>query len=200
MVTDTRLSLRDDGIAAALARPGAEGTALPGTVVLLLSLVLAAAGAAAGLHLETAAALAAGVMAGTAVGRRVDRRWTWLTPPLLRAIEYLAVLWAGLVVQDAGPATYAALSALAFRHYDLVYRGRTFGEAALDGPLRWLLGGWQARTAIVVAAALTGAVTPVLWVLAVVVAVLALADTAVTWRQGPAARVGAIDVADEEEL
>jgi len=187
----THAALRDDGVAAVLARPRATGSALPGVAVLVACLVAGAWAAATDHHAIVVGSLAVAVVAGTAVGRAGDRRWSWLAPPLLRAVEHGAVLWAGVLVEPAAPAAYAALAALAYRHYDLVYRGGGWEPAARLAS--WSTGGWQLRTALMVVAALLGAVEPVLWVLAAVVAAVGLADTAAGWRSS-----GPVVVAEEE--
>lgn len=199
MVTDVLPHLRDDGLAGGLVRSPEPGGVLPATAALAACVVAAAVGAGAGVAALVIAAVVVGIAVGTLAGRRADRRWSWTVPPLLRALEYGTVLWAGVLVEDAGPAAYAALAALAFRHYDLVYRGRTTGPAGPTRVARLVLGGWQLRTLLVVAAAAAGVVAPVLWVLAAVVAVVAVADAAGGWvRAEP--RAGVVEVADEEEL
>lgn len=201
MVNAPDSRLRDDGIAGALARPLGAGSSLPHAFVLAACLVVGAVAAVTGRHVLVAAALATAVLTGTAAGRRSDHRWSWLAPPLLRAVEHGAVLWAGVVVENAGPAAYAALAALALRHYDLVYRGRSgsHGPAGLETVASWLVGGWQLRTVVVTAAALAGVIEPVLWALAAVVAAVALVDTAASQRGArPVARP--LTVAEEEEL
>jgi hypothetical protein len=94
----------------------------------------------------------------------------------------------------------AALAALAFRHYDLVYRGRTVGPGAPREAARIVLGGWQLRTALVLVAAATGVVTPVLWLLTAVVGTVALADAATGWLAARHGDGGSIEVVDEEEV
>ena len=63
----------------------------------------------------------------------------WAEPALLRAIEYAGLIWiAALAGESRVPAAFALLAALAFRHYDLVYRLRQRGTApARVGRPRW---------------------------------------------------------------
>jgi hypothetical protein len=125
----------------------------------------------------------------TLTGRLLrSRRWAadrtrWLGLPAARAVEYLVVLVAGLVVAGAGPATYAALVALVTRHYDEVYRERALGRPALETFARAMLARWPVRTGALVVAALAGVAETVLWVVAVGVGSLTLIDAIRSWRR-----------------
>ena len=73
------------------------------------------------------------------------RKIVWAVTPLIRLSEYLALIWiAALHGESAYPAVYTLLAALAFRHYDLVYRLRHRGVV----PARWVSAlslGWDGR-------------------------------------------------------
>ena len=76
--------------------------------------------------------------AGTETGR-----FRWGVPPLIRLTEYAGLLWIG-ALGGALSASFALIAALAFRHYDLVYRLRHRGET----PPAWVdLAGldWEGR-------------------------------------------------------
>ena len=142
---------RDDGLLArALGRALGRVLPLPGALMALAGLApVVAVAAIAGGDVSTLAV--AGVVAwvlvmcGAASGSRRGKRIRWAEPPLLRATEYIALIWiAGVHGVSAYPAAYALLAALTFRHYDLVYRLRHRGVQ----PARWvtvLAAGWDGR-------------------------------------------------------
>ncbi|WP_055529895.1 DUF5941 domain-containing protein [Streptomyces graminilatus] len=115
----------------------------------------------------------------------LKNRLDWLVPPLFRAAEYCTVLvLAGKAeVNGALPAAFGLVAAVAYHHYDTVYRIR--GNAG--APPRWLVrasGGHEGRTLmVVVLAALLSASQFVvaLTVLAVVVALLVLTESIRYW-------------------
>uniref|UniRef100_A0AAU1ZUC9 CDP-alcohol phosphatidyltransferase family protein n=1 Tax=Streptomyces sp. NBC_00093 TaxID=2975649 RepID=A0AAU1ZUC9_9ACTN len=138
---------------------------------------------------------------GSAVALPLTGRLDWLVPPVFRAAEYGTVLLlAGKAeVNGALPAAFGLVAAVAYHHYDTVYRIR--GNAG--APPRWLVrasGGHEGRTLVVVVlAALLSASQFVvaLTVLAVAVALLVLAESIRYWvtaHQG-----GAPAVHDEGE-
>nr|MBA2529280.1 hypothetical protein [Euzebyales bacterium] len=109
------------------------------------------------------------------------RHLQWLAPPLLRLGEYGLALWLGW---RTGPvalgAVYAALAAIAFHHYDIVYRLRHQNMA----PPRWVTragGGWDCRMVLLLAAALAQAFPPVTAAMAVWCAVLYVTDSVRSW-------------------
>lgn len=136
--------------------------------------------------------LAATVLALVARWGGHDRNLAWTVPALLRALEYGAVL----VIVGDHPAGYGLLAALAFHHYDIVYRLRLQGAA----PPAWrsvAVGGWAGRLAVLVIAAAAGATAVVVPVLATVVAAVGVTESVSSWIRN-AARTGAADAAIEE--
>ncbi|MET8167926.1 DUF5941 domain-containing protein [Streptomyces sp. NPDC005329] len=125
----------------------------------------------------------------------------WLIPPFFRAGEYCTVLIlaAKADVHGALPAAFGLVGAVAYHHYDTVYRIR--GNAGV--PPAWLvraIGGQDGRTLLValLAVLLTGSQFAVaLTVLAVVVAVVVLFESIRFWVA--AHRAGAPSVHDEGE-
>jgi Family of unknown function (DUF5941) len=142
---------RDDGpLARALGRvvPGGRRTpAVPLLVVAVAPLIVAIAVGGD----DTSHGLAAAVIAwlilwgGASSGASLSERLNWAVPPLVRLGEYAALIWiATLHGASAEPAAFALLCALAFRHYDLVYRLRHRGTT----PAPWvdaLTLGWDGR-------------------------------------------------------
>ncbi|EGX59893.1 integral membrane transferase, partial [Streptomyces zinciresistens K42] len=120
-----------------------------------------------------------------AVARPLKGALDWLVPPVFRAAEYGTVLALAAVagVNGALPAAFGLVAAVAYHHYDTVYRIR--GDAG--APPAWLvraIGGHEGRTLLVtvLAAALTAAqLTVALTVLAVAVALVVLAESIRFW-------------------
>lgn len=111
---------------------------------------------------------------------------SWLTPPLVRIAEYGTVIGCAAAFQpEAYPAAFAFLAALAFHHYDTVYRLR---HLAVPPPrwLRYSLGGWEIRMGAVLALTATGNALPWLWILAVWVGVLSVGESISCWRSASA--------------
>ncbi|MFD3629567.1 DUF5941 domain-containing protein [Streptomyces sp. NPDC058698] len=133
-----------------------------------------------------------------AVARPLTGALDWLVPPFFRAAEYGTVLAlaAEADVNGALPAAYGLVAAVAYHHYDTVYRIR--GNAG--APPRWLVratGGHEVRTLLVavLAAVLTASrFTAALTVLAVAAALVVLVESIRFW-----ASEGAPAVHDEGE-
>ncbi|MFH8281678.1 DUF5941 domain-containing protein [Streptomyces antibioticus] len=138
------------------------------------------------------------VTSAEAVTRPLKGALDWLVPPILRAGEYLTVLVlaARSDVNGALPAAFGLVAAVAYHHYDTVYRIR--GDAG--APPAWLvraIGGQDGRTLLVavLAALLTGAqFTVALTALAVAVALVVLVESTRFWVSA-----GAPAVHDEGE-
>ena len=196
---------RDDGpLSRALGR--AFGAALPLRAPALLALALAplpvvAAVAGADAPLGAAAAVLAWAIAlgGASSARPASGLTRWMEPALLRAIEYGGLLWiAALDGPSAYPAAFALLAALAFRHYDLVYRLRNLGRP----PARWagrLAGGWELRLLAALGLLAAGALPTGYYAAAVVLGTVFVAESAADWRRGGAAQTLGFDDDDEED-
>ncbi|QNS08544.1 DUF5941 domain-containing protein [Streptomyces xanthii] len=141
------------------------------------------------------------VTSGLAVARPLKGALDWLVPPIFRASEYLTilVLAARADVNGALPAAFGLVAAVAYHHYDTVYRIR----GGTGAPPRWLvrtIGGHEGRTLVVaVLAALLTATdfTVALTACAVFVALVVLAESIRFWVAS--ARRGAPAVHDEGE-
>ncbi|MFC9915525.1 DUF5941 domain-containing protein [Streptomyces sp. NPDC127197] len=134
----------------------------------------------------------------SAVARPLKGALDWLVPPFFRAAEYgtVLILAAESEVNGALPAAFGLVAAVAYHHYDTVYRIR--GNAG--APPHWLvraIGGHEGRTLVVtvLAVLLTAAQFKVaLTVLAVAVALVVLVESTRFWVSA-----GAPAVHDEGE-
>jgi Family of unknown function (DUF5941) len=180
---------RDEGpLARLLGRLLAPAVPLPApTLILLGALPLAAVLASDGLRASDAAAGAAVaslvVGAGVASGRPLGARFGWSVPPLLRLLEYGMLLWLALVAgaDGAGPC-FALLAALAFRHYDTVYRLRA-QRLAPPAWLRLLGGGFDGRLLLAYALVLVGVLPAGFIVGAGALGATSLAESLASWRR-----------------
>ncbi|WP_405605892.1 DUF5941 domain-containing protein [Streptomyces sp. NBC_01410] len=144
------------------------------------------------------AAVAYVITSGIAVARPLKGALDWLVPPVFRAAEYCTVLAlaARAEVNGALPAAFGLVAAVAYHHYDTVYRIR----GGTGAPPNWLvrvIGGHEGRTlaVAVLAALVTNAhFTIALTVLAVAVALVVLAESIRFWVSS-----GAPAVHDEGE-
>lgn len=166
--------------------------ALAGTAVLAVSLFSGVTWA------PVAGAVVYTITAGQALYRPLKGALDWLVPPVFRAAEYctVLVLAAKADVNGALPAAFGLVAAVAYHHYDTVYRIR--GNAGASPA--WLvraIGGHEGRTLLVtvLAAALTASqFTVALTVLAVAVALVVLVESIRFWVSA-----GAPAVHDEGE-
>jgi len=138
------------------------------------------------------------ILAAAAVNHPLKGALDWLIPPFFRAAEYctVLVLAAKADVNGALPAAFGLVAAVAYHHYDTVYRIR--GNAGASPA--WLvraIGGHEGRTLLVtvLAAALTASqFTVALTALAVAVALVVLFESIRFWVSS-----GAPAVHDEGE-
>lgn len=132
------------------------------------------------------AAVLYAVTSGLAVARPLKGALDWLVPPFLRAAEYGTVLALAAVSQVNGalPAAFGLVAAVAYHHYDTVYRIRG-GTGAPPRALVRAAGGHEGRALLV--AVLTAApagrsgLAPALTVLAVALALLVLTESIRFW-------------------
>lgn len=136
-----------------------------------------------------------------AVSRPLKGPLDWLVPPVFRAAEYGTILLiaAKADVNGALPAAFGLVAAVAYHHYDTVYRIRG-GTGAPPRRLVRAIGGHEGRTLVVtvIAALLTNTdFTVALTVCAVAVALVVLVESIRYWVT--AHRRGAPAVHDEGE-
>ncbi|MFS8202142.1 DUF5941 domain-containing protein [Streptomyces sp. CWNU-52B] len=170
---------------------------LPGAVLL----VAAARAGGYGSWWPVLAAALYVLTSGAAVALPLKGALDWLVPPVLRAAEYgtVLILAAEADVNGALPAAFGLVAAVAYHHYDTVYRIR----GGAGAPPHWLvraIGGHEGRALLVtVLAALLAAedFKVALAVLAVAVALVVLFESIRYWVT--AHRRGAPAVHDEGE-
>ncbi|MFC6066212.1 DUF5941 domain-containing protein [Streptomyces ochraceiscleroticus] len=131
------------------------------------------------------AALVYAALSGLAVARPLKGALDWLVPPLFRTGEYVAILViaARSEVNGALPAAFGLVAAVAYHHYDTVYRIRG-GSGAPPRSLVRATGGHEGRALVVsiAAAALsTSGFTIALTVLAGALALLVLIESIRFW-------------------
>lgn len=155
---------------------------------------------------DSDAAIGAGVawllvLGGLSAARPPAGRFGWLSPPLVRLVEYGALVAFALLADDSAmPACFAFLCAVAFRHYDGVYRMRHQGAPAAQWA-RDLGGGWDGRVLLGYVLLVAGGLTVGLYVAAALLAVVSVAESVTSWlRFSRAERPAAYaDEEDEEE-
>uniref|UniRef100_A0AAU3GP72 CDP-alcohol phosphatidyltransferase family protein n=1 Tax=Streptomyces sp. NBC_01401 TaxID=2903854 RepID=A0AAU3GP72_9ACTN len=188
------------GVAGVLRRPGGGFTAPLLAFAGALVMVAAALFAPYGGWLTVGAAVVYAVVSGLAVSRPLKGALDWLVPPVFRAAEYctVLVLAARSDVPHAVPAAFGLVSAVAYHHYDTVYRIR----GGTGAPPQWLvrtIGGHEGRTLVVavLAAVLThgSGFTTALTALAAAVALVVLVESIRFWVSSSAPAVH-----DEGEL
>jgi hypothetical protein len=137
------------------------------------------------------------VWAGISSGRPHTDRFAWALPGIVRVGEYGGIIWIGATVgESASAGAYSLIAALAFRHYDLVYRSRFQGKS----PAPWLdvaAGGWEGRLVVVALLLAAGALPAGLFVLAGVLAGVLVSECVVSWTRPSAAPVSIYE--DEED-
>lgn len=136
-----------------LPRLGAPAVALLGTAVILTTAFWTPLGSAWPVW-PVLAALFYVLCSGVAVSRPLTGPLDWLLPPLFRIAEYgtILVLAARSGVDGALPAAFGLVAAVAYHHYDTVYRIR----GGTGAPPHWLVravGGHEGRTLVVTIAA-----------------------------------------------
>ncbi|MFE1612251.1 DUF5941 domain-containing protein [Streptomyces albidoflavus] len=171
----------------------APAVAALGGVILVAVTALTPAGSAGPLL----AAVAYVLCSSLAVSRPLTGALDWLVPPFFRAAEYGVILLLAARAEDSGalPAAFGLVAAVAYHHYDTVYRIRG-GSGAPPRALVRATGGHEGRVLLVTAASLLApsGFTVALTVLAVVVALVVLAESIRFWVSA-----GAPAVHDEGE-
>jgi Family of unknown function (DUF5941) len=193
---------RDDGpIARAIGRELGRELPLPAAVIVLAGLVaLLVVVAVGGNDVSNVGAAVVLVWilltVGASSGVHDRPRVAWAATPLARLTEYVALIWfASLHGASAYPAAYALIAALAFRHYDLVYRLRHRGVL----PARWVNAlslGWDGRLLLAYVLLVLGALPAGFYVMAIGLGVAFVGEAVYGWVV-----VGRVErpVGDEDE-
>ncbi|MEU4079236.1 transferase [Streptomyces venezuelae] len=198
--------LADSGPLADVVRGQLSRTGIVRLQPLVLALIASGALLAAvlgrpfGSHQVIVAAVFYAVFSAAAVARPLKGALDWLVPPVFRAAEYTTVLVLAARSDEpqALPAAFGLVAAVAYHHYDTVYRIR----GGTGAPPAWLVrvtGGHEGRTLLVtVLAALLADrgddFTLALTALAVAVALVVLVESIRFWVSS-----GAPAVHDEGE-
>ncbi|MGI5270108.1 DUF5941 domain-containing protein [Nonomuraea sp. CA-218870] len=106
-------------------------------------------------------------------------RFDWLTPPLLRAAEFLTVIVVGLAADAPKWLLFVLVYVVGYHTYDTVYRTRQS-----IWPPAWVFYaglGWELRLLIIGAGAALGLITPVLAVLTAYLFVLFAVESVTSW-------------------
>jgi Family of unknown function (DUF5941) len=123
------------------------------------------------------------VVGGASRGRPQGDRLRWAVPPVLRLVEYAAILWLGALAGRTGPAAaFALLAAVAYHHYDLFYRLRFLGVA----PPQWVgdvAGGWEGRLVAGYVLLVTGALPAGFFAAAAVFGALFAGESITAWMR-----------------
>ncbi|MEU5682930.1 transferase [Streptomyces venezuelae] len=197
--------LADNGtLGSAFAALGRRGRFLPAPVLAFVggaAIVAVAAFTSYGSPWVVVAAVVYVVLSGLALARPLKAPLDWLVPPFFRAAEYgtVLVLAAKADVNGALPAAFGLVSAVAYHHYDTVYRIKG-GAGAPPRRLVRAIGGQEGRTLVVALAATllsTTDFTVALTALAVAVALVVLVESIRFWVA--AEKKGAPAVHDEGE-
>jgi hypothetical protein len=137
--------------------------------------------------------------AGISAGRPHADRLRWVVPPAVRLGEYATLLWIGaLGGENSQPAAFALICALAFRHYDLVYRLRQQGTT----PPTWvgnLALGWDGRLVLGYILLVAGALPAGFFIAAGLLAAVFVTESISGWRRYGRARQPATYDDEEDE-
>ncbi|SDG65724.1 hypothetical protein SAMN05421505_106151 [Sinosporangium album] len=154
--------------------------------------ILLAVGVAGSDGLAVFAPAVALLLAGPGSSHRHDGRLDWLVPPILRLTEYGFIASVGFAHDVPPILILLLLGAMAFHHYDIVYRVRQHVY-----PPSWLATfglGWEGRMLLVSLGALAGWVTAVFVLLAVYLWGLFAWESTTCWLAAPRTGVDAADL------
>jgi hypothetical protein len=156
---------------------------LTAVAVMPVFVVIAAKGAAADHALAGATIAWLVLLGGACGGQEPTDRLRWAVPPVLRLAEYAGILWIGAMGGESSePAAFTLICALAFRHYDVVYRLRHQGVA----PPRWvgdLALGWDGRLVLGYILLVAGALPAGFFIAAGLLATVFVAESIAGWRR-----------------
>jgi hypothetical protein len=132
------------------------------------------------------------LLAGPGSSHPHDGRLDWLVPPILRLTEYGFVASVGFAHEVPPGLIFLLLGAMAFHHYDLVYRVRQRVY-----PPAWLATfgfGWDGRMLLIALGGLAGQVTPVFALLSLYLWALFSWESVTCWLAAPGCGAEAADL------
>ncbi|MFC4011578.1 DUF5941 domain-containing protein [Nonomuraea purpurea] len=136
------------------------------------------------------------LLAGPGSSHPHDGRFDWLVPPILRLIEYAFVAACGFAHEMHPALIFLLLGALAFHHYDLVYRLR---QRVYPPPWLATAGlGWDGRMMVVSLVALTGWLSGGYLLLALYLWGLFGWESLTCWLAGPRSGAEAADTGTQD--
>ncbi|MGW7414463.1 DUF5941 domain-containing protein [Streptomyces sp. NPDC054863] len=187
-----------ESVAKGAARRSGGGFLAPVLAFVATAVLLAGALLSGGTWTFVGAAVLYAFLSGLAVAAPLKGALDWLAPPFFRVAEYCTILILAVRADVPGalPAAFGLVAAVAYHHYDTVYRIKG-GTGAPPGWLVRAVGGHEGRTLLVaVLAALSATIDlPLaLTVLAVAIALVAGAESIRFWVSS-----GAPAVHDEGE-
>jgi len=178
---------RDDGPLAGLlgARLVRAFPAVPAALTILgalpLTVLLAVDDAQSALVPAVAAVALYVALAATGAVRADVGRFAWAVPPLLRLVEYAALIRLTILAdRSAMPLCFAVLGVLAFHHYDAVYRLR-HQRVPPPGWVSAVGGGWDGRLIVAFVLAALGALDAGLLVAAIALGAVFVVESGVSW-------------------
>ncbi len=193
---------RDDGPLARLVGRALGRRTLPAEAFVVLALaplaVLLVLEGADVSHGALGGAIAWAVLAGgISSGCSHAGRFAWAVPTLLRLLEYGTLIWIVRAdSEDSLPGVFVFLCAIAFRHYDIVYRLRHRHEPPPDW-INWIGAGWEGRLLIVFALLVLGALPWALYGLGFLLALVSVWESAAGWVKMSARGMEESDAEDE---
>ncbi|GAA1619237.1 hypothetical protein GCM10009733_014490 [Nonomuraea maheshkhaliensis] len=136
------------------------------------------------------------LLAGPGSTHPHDGRFDWLVPPILRLVEYAFIAAVGFAHRLNPVLIFLLLGALAFHHYDLVYRLR---QRVYPPPWLATLGlGWDGRMMVVSLTALSGWLTGGYVVLAVYLWALFGWESLTCWLAAPVSGAETADTGTQD--
>ncbi|WP_336207915.1 DUF5941 domain-containing protein [Nonomuraea sp. LPB2021202275-12-8] len=136
------------------------------------------------------------LLAGPGSSHPHDGRLDWLAPPVLRVIEYTFIAACGFSHAVHPVLIFLLLGAIAFHHYDLVYRLR---QHVYPPPWLSTLGlGWDGRSIVIGLAVLVGWTTGGFALLALYLWGVFGWESLTCWLAAPRSRVEAADAGTQD--
>ncbi|WP_061294547.1 DUF5941 domain-containing protein [Herbidospora cretacea] len=176
------VAYRDDGPLVALLKPrlGRGLPPVPMTLAALLAIIaLAVTGSLTEGPMLLVPALVLTLLVVPTSAHDHLGRFDWLTPPLLRAAEFLTIILVGLAVDTPKWLLFVLLYIVGYHTYDTVYRTRQS-----IWPPAWIFQaglGWEVRLLVLGAGAATGTLTWVAGALTLYLVVLFSVESVTSW-------------------